>query len=298
MRRLLAMLTGAVMVATACGSSATPLSSPDELATTAPAAEFGAARVLTQAAEAELTAVRMALTAEFGGMEELDGETVSFSMEAAFSENGDRGEMMLDFGEVMDAAAAAQGGFGAELVDAFGGRIEMRFIDSTVYMSSGFWAWLFPVDTPWVAFVDDGSAPMDTGFDQESFSAEEFLALLELVDDDAVIVGDELIDGVETVHVRGRVSVADLAALDPAFLEDLDPANTGGLDVDVLEIDVWVGPGDVVRRLVFGAEDGEAFMRFTLDLTDVGGSIDVVAPPADEITWMDDLMAGAFEFGA
>lgn len=293
MRRLSVVLVVMLaLMAGGCGGSASTT-----LTDAAAPSALGAERALAQAAAADIGAFRMVFTAELAGLDEFGGESVSFGMEAAFSETGDRGEMRLDLGEIMAAAAAEDPMMGPEMAALFGDEIEMRFIDSTVYMSSGFWAWLFPVDTPWVAFTDDGSAPMETGFDMETFAAEEFLAMLEVVDSDAEVVGTEVIDGVETVHVAGRVSIDDLARLDPDFLTDMNPAGTDELDIDTFDIDVWIGPDDVLRRLSFGATDGDASVRFTVDITDVDGQIDVMAPPADEITWLDDLMGDAFQFG-
>ena len=121
-----------VLLAGACGNSSATL--PDY---SAASPEGGVERLLAAAADADVTSLRMSLAAEFGGLAEFGGETVSFGLEAAFSADGDQGEMSFDFGELMEAAAAQDpGALGADMAGVFGDSIEMRFIDDTVYMSS------------------------------------------------------------------------------------------------------------------------------------------------------------------
>lgn len=199
------------------------------------------------------------------------GEGRAFSMSAVFGDDGRTGMLRLD---------------------VLGESIEMRFIGDTVYMSSNFLAFMFPVDTPWIG-IADAEQTSSTGFDMDAFSAEELLAVLQIVDADAEIVGTEEIDGVTTTHVRGEVSVDDLvdAGIDE-MLADFDMTGGSVLEVDSFTIDVWVGDDGIPRRVLLAAEDA---FEFSMDIRSVGEPVEVVAPPADQVTWMEDLV-GDFGF--
>lgn len=199
------------------------------------------------------------------------GEGQAFSMSAAFAEDGETGRLRLD---------------------VLGEAIEMRFLGDTVYMTSNFLAFMFPVDTPWIG-IADAEQSADSGFETETFSADEFLAMLQIVDSDAEIVGTEEIDGVTTTHVRGEVSVDDLvdAGID-SMMAEFDMTGGSTIDVDSFTIDVWVGDDGIPRRVVLAAAD---VFEFSMDIRSVGEPVEVAAPPADEVTWMEDLL-GDFGF--
>jgi len=258
---------------------------------------------------AAVTDVRISMTAEMGGLPEFDGEIVSFSMEAAIAGDGSRGHLVVDFGDLMAAVPADDlAGLGAA-ANMISEPIEMRFADDMVYVSSGFISWLFPVDTPWVAFPAESGAPGDVGLDTDALSVAELMMVLKGMETDPEVVGRETIDGVDTTHVRGRFSAEKLAELGGEFdldgfelggfgLDGFDPTGLEGMEVDGLDVDVWIGDDDLVRRLRFGVDElagldteapGDAFVSFTIDFSDIGRPVVVEIPPASEVTVLGDI---------
>ncbi len=306
-RRLLLIIALLALLAAACGSDrSTAFDLATEDAASGAQLSAGAERVLAAVETSSAMAdVSIVMTAEAGGLPQFDGEAVLFEMEAAIAGDGSRGRLMFDFGSVMASASAEDlAGLGAA-VEMFSEPIEMRFVDDTVYVSSGFVGWLLPIDTPWVAFsAEAGGAGDSIGFSMDTFSVSELMMVLRGLDAEPEVVGTELVDGVETSHVRGQFSAARLAELGGEFdLADFDfgdfsPSGLGGLDVDLMDVDVWIDEDDFVRRLRFGVDDlaeldaatpAGAFFAFTIDFNDIGQPVSVDAPPASDVTVLDNL---------
>ncbi len=223
-----------------------------------------------------------------------------FGIEAAIAGDGSQGEFVMDLSGMLGAIPADEVADMGPFLDMFAEPVEMRYTADTVYVSSGFVAWLVPVETPWVSFPAESSDPMgDFGFEGASFSAAELLAVLKGLDADAEAVGRETIDGIETTHISGRFSVASLAALDADFdLSEIDPTGLGGLEAEVMNLDVWIDDDDIVRRFRFGVDDlaaldptapEGAYFWFTIDLRDIGEPLVIEIPPAADVTEMDNI---------
>ena len=110
-------------------------------------------------------------------------------------------------------------------------------------------------------------------------------------------VGADTIRGAETTHY---VVVFDMEHLlrvaDPGQLEDLE--NLGPLPFDELPMDIWVSSDGLVHRFeimldasLADVPEGEGFDRLVMrfDLFDHGLPVDIVAPPAGEVTAGGDL---------
>lgn len=311
MRRRLLLITALLaLLAAACGSDRSTAfdldtDGGDDAASDAQIS-LGAERVLAAVETSSAMAdVSIALTAEMGGLPQFGGDTVLFEMEAAIAGDGSRGRLVFDFGAVMASASTDDlAGLGIA-ADMFSEPIEMRFVDDTIYVSSGFVGWLLPIDTPWVAFSTGGEGADDSiGFSMDTFSVSELMMVLRGLDAEPEILGTEIIDGVETSHVKGRFSAARLAELGGEFdLADFDfgdfgPSGLGGLEVDVMDVDVWIDEDDLVRRLRFGVDDlaemdeaapEGAFFAFTIDFNDIGQPVSVAAPPSADVTVLDNL---------
>ncbi len=249
--------------------------------------------------------VTIELTLALTGLPEV-GE-VSLVVEAAQEPGGDSW-LRMDFGDFLAAAAELGGGELGPFAGMFAEPIEVRVVGDTTYMSSSFLGFLVPVDTPWVALPTD--APDDTSdFSMETFDPAEFLDILRGVGADAEVVGAETVDGVDTVHVRGSLSLAEALRLatpeERRQLEEsfssLDPLGVmGGLDEVAFDVDLWIDAEDRVRRLVLAVEDLSRFaaaegmppgvgLRIELHLSDFGVPVVVEAPPPDEVTPIEEL---------
>lgn len=263
------------------------------------------AALLAQAADQSTTGLEVSFSMELGGLPEFGGEDVSFSALIATSSDGSASRFMIDFGDLMTATAAAQGEpVPPEFADFLAAPFEIREVDGTAYISSGFFSWLFPVDTPWLSYPADEAET--SGFDTGTVDPDVFVAVLDAIGEDAEIVGIETIDGVPTTHIRGRVTAAGLAAVGQEdFLDGLDMTDSGALDLDELDLDVWLLEDGGVRRIAMGVEDLAAvdpeippggFFLVTIDLVELDGPLVVEAPPAADVTAMDDAFAATFSF--
>ena len=257
---------------------------------------------------ASTDSLRMVMTMVMGGVPEF-GDELSLAMEAAVADGGRRSQFSMDMSAIVDAALADPevDPLEAELMGAmFGQPLEFRTIDGTVYMSASMLSFFIPADTTWIAFEDEQTV---SEFGMEEFTAApgDFLALLRGVDDDAEIVGTEEIDGVPTTHIRGSLSVLEAISAAPeserAAVEEalagIDPSEMVDMAIEIFDIDVWIGEDDLVRRMILSVDDlaafdqtGEtpegAYMTLVFEFSDYGGDIAIEAPPAADVTFVDE----------
>lgn len=156
-------------------------------------------------------------------------------------------------------------------------------------------------ETAWVSGEGAAVAAFPEGFTYLSGPADELGAAssfdpIDLVGVVLALRGAEEVEGGDTEEVDGvesRVYTTTVPYVDAvegagddaeAFQSAL--SLTGDADVADLEIEVAVGPDDVVRRLELDIEAGDVPVggSYTLTLTGVGEDVDVPeAPPADEV---------------
>ena len=314
-RHLLLFIVFLALIAASCGSDqstaldvTTKGGDNPRIAATGASAKLSQGSALVLAAAETTSAVddvHISMTGEVGGLPDFDGQVVSFAMEAAVSGDGSRGQLVLDFGDLVETASPEDPGALGAVAGVFSEPIEVRFADDAVYVSSAFIAWLFPVDTPWVAFSAESDAQIgEIGLTTETLSVAELMMVLRGMEAEPEVVGTEVINGVDTTHVRGRFSAAKLAELGGDFdlggfdFGDFDPTGLGGIELEELDVDVWIGEDELVRRLRFGLDElsglhptaaADAFFAFTIDLNDIGVPVTVDIPPASEVTFLDDL---------
>ena len=307
---------------TSTDSSITPDEAPADETTAAPESPAGAAGaksvVLAALEKTSATgeSMRMIMSMAVGGVPELGGGEATVSMTAAIADGGRRSHFSMDMSQLVDGMAGAPDidPVEAEMMRSiFAQPLEFRVIDDTTYMTASLFSFFLPVDTPWVAFEADQSAA-DFGIADSTVDPGAFLALLRGVDDDAEVVGTEEIDGVSTTHIRGRLSVLEAISAAPEAergdvqdaLSGFEPGNLFDLSAELFEIDVWIDEGGLVRRISMGVDDlgsldptgqtsAGAYFSVVLDFTDHGTDIEIVEPPASEVTFLDE---SAFGLGA
>jgi hypothetical protein len=120
-----------------------------------------------------------------------------------------------------------------------------------------------------------------------------------LASGDLARTGTETVDGVPAVHYRGKIiqdsdfgGAEALKYLTGSEIEQLQnlAQNEGMTGATV---DLWVGPGGLPVRSEMGiaSTQGDIFMQ--LDYTHWGTAAGVSAPPADEVTGIDQLLSTA-----
>ncbi|WP_062207517.1 hypothetical protein [Streptomyces sp. NBRC 109706] len=116
-------------------------------------------------------------------------------------------------------------------------------------------------------------------------------------------VGEETLDGVETRHYQGTVTVEDAiagdsggatATLTDAELEQLvEMMEQQG--IESYDIDVWIDENDLPVRIVQSYDSNEGPIEYEMRYFDYNTDIAVEAPPADSVFDFMDLLA---EMGA
>lgn len=279
----------------------------------------GASRALVLAAVEKsasgIDSVHMTMTMVIGGIPELGGGEAAVVIEATVADGGQMSEFSVDMSGFLDAMLASPDvdPLELELLRSWLGQpLEFRIVGDTTYVSASLFSFFLPVETTWIAFESEQSVA-DFGVSGLTASPADFLALLRGVDDDAEIVGSEIIDGVETTHIHGSLSVLDAIAAAPdaeqaaveAALAGLDPTDLVNMSVELFDIDVWIGDDGLVRRMVLamddlaaldetGATPEGAFMRLAFDFSDYGADLVVAEPPASDVTFIDE---SSFGFG-
>lgn len=239
----------------------------------------------------------------------------------ALDPQNERFSMTIDFSDLFTALAASEdaGPDDLALMQAFLGDdpMEIRYVDGVTYINWALFGMLFGSTTPWIAIEDESSASaLDSvsSFGGGSLAspqeAVEFLQDVWGIEE----VGRETVRGVETTHYRGVIDfetmLGDLAAADVAELEaDLGGASLSEVFGD-FPIEVWIDDNDVMRRLTlemdfsnFGAagnsaEDIVGSMFMTYEFFNIGGDISIVAPPASEVSQVDDSFLSGFDLAS
>lgn len=96
----------------------------------------------------------------------------------------------------------------------------------------------------------------------------------------------EEIDGVETRSYTTTVSYPDAVEAAGAEAESFQSALslTGQAEQADLDLEVWVGPDDVVRRFELEVDAGDVPVdgSYSIEVSDVGGDIEAPEPPAED----------------
>jgi hypothetical protein len=160
------------------------------------------------------------------------------------------------------------------------GSVDMLFDASTgvVYISAVAFGDLLPGDSGWVS-ADLGVLAEKSGTSLDEMQSELFVDPTEsarmLLDSDNVIeVGNESIDGVETVHYEVTVDLAEVIAASPQAESEF-----GGVGVpDVVTYDVWVTSDNQLRRASFDFTVDDQTVAMVLDMRPSDRPLDAQVP--------------------
>ena len=168
------------------------------------------------------------------------------------------------------------------------GAVELLFDPATdvVYLSADALGGLLPGDSAWVS-ADLGVLAEKTGTPIDEMQNELFVDPAEwarvLLDSDNVVeVGNETIDGVDTVHYEVTVDVAAALASSPQVeskLGDIDIDIEVGVDVpDTVTYDVWVTSDNQLRRASFDVTIADQAVAMVLDTRPSDQPLDAQVP--------------------
>lgn len=173
--------------------------------------------------------------------------------------------------------------------DAAGSTIQMVLLDRTIYLTGP------EFGGQWVkASIDEKSGPfagMGALVDSASQASDPTAQLSALKTVDGIeVVGTEEVDGVQTTHYRATVDASEALKTVPESLrEQYEQVVAAGLDD--YTIDVWVGTDHLPRRQVVTMTVAGQETATTIEYTNWGGDVSVVAP--DNAVDFDQLAGAA-----
>ncbi len=292
----------------------TTTTSPPEATTTteAPALEASVSPQLRriQAAMAQTTEVpsaRMVGDIRIVGIEDFDGE-ISFSFEGAFDNRTGDSSFSLDLSSFADMISAQieaestgtpEDEFGAAFLELFLGlftKFEVRQVGDTVYLNNPMLVSFSGGDTEWIASPADDSDDIASGFLQDSpTTPADVLDPFKNGNADVIEIGPEVVRGVETTHyqlVYDKESLLESAPAGERAELEQELEQFG----DDLVVDVWMDD-QYLYKIFFDIDgtqiesaEGDSFERMTMtyEIFDYGADIVIEAPPADQVTFVEE----------
>ena len=230
----------------------------------------------------------------------------------------ERFAMTMDFADMFTALAAADESASAEdlaLLQAFlgDGAMEIRYVDGVTYLNWAIFGLMLGAETPWIAIEDESSEnafDSVSGFGGGQFTSPEsavaFLNDVWGVED----LGRESVRGVETTHYRGVIDVEVL-------MDELSPDDVATLEADLngtslsdvfgdFPVEAWIDDDDIMRRVVIGMDFSDfgsagaaaastvGSMTMSYEYFNIGSAVSIVAPPASEVTVVNETFLEGF----
>jgi hypothetical protein len=167
--------------------------------------------------------------------------------------------------------ASGDGRTGQVVVETADGRMEQRMVEGVVYVDFGDAApgWLAPTDGKrWVKVDLGGLAGALGQAATGAFGPQtpgSALDMLQELSGDVQVVGEDEIAGHHAVHYRATVDAAGTSA----------------------PVDVWIDDQDRVVKMQVAMPEGTG--ELTMQITEFGAPVDVVAPPPDEVAELPAL---------
>lgn len=191
-----------------------------------------------------------------------------------------------------------------ELADLFG-KLEIRQIGDTVYLSFPFFTAFLGAETDWISMPADeeSSVTGDMGTGATPSDPTSFLESLSKAGGDVEDLGVEDVHGFSTHHYRVVVDQDwrnELSAEELSALESQGPLPSGSFPLDV-----WVDDDGLVHRMSIQMEGDsvatspdEQFdsLIMTFDFYDFGKQVTIEPPPADQVTDVADLSGPFADF--
>ena len=228
-----------------------------------------------KAADAKSAKVSMSVSAPTGG------ETIDVTMEGTVDFETNSVEMSMDTGSLGRGAPE--------------GTIKLRIVDGTMYLGMGDLlngekgvpaalqgkSW-FKLDLP------GGASAGGLGGATQQQNPTDFLQSLRgagKVEE----IGKETVNGVPTTHFRTRINLGKaIAGLDPDVAANVKKSMSMFKVADV-PVDVWLSEDGLPIRETMGVERS----RITMEFSDFGVDVNVVAPPAEDTADFSELMRAA-----
>lgn len=174
------------------------------------------------------------------------------------------------------------------------GTMELVMVGRTIYMKSPIFAQLSH-GKPWMKMsADELGAASGQNFDQllqQQKQADPTEQVKQLTaSKDVREVGKETVNGVQTTHYQGTVSVQEMVAKLPEAQRQSRQQSFEKLGVKSLSFDLWVDGKQLPAKVVVKTPEGASTkMNTTVTYSDWNAPVTVAAPPASEVGKMPKL---------
>ncbi|MGA4840194.1 DUF1396 domain-containing protein [Streptomyces sp. G45] len=183
-------------------------------------------------------------------------------------------------------------------------KVEMRLVDGGLYLGGGKpspeadgKSWIkFDAKTLGKGAPNKPAPTSATGTAEQNPAAES--ALLSGADD-VEKVGEETIEGVETTHYRGTVTLdqmrAELKEKDAKTRErqEKNIEKYEGMGLDKLSMDIWIDGDQHTKRFRTQGKADKGKLDMTITFFDVNKPVTVTAPPKKEVMDLAGMMKDA-----
>lgn len=245
------------------------------------------------------------------------GQDIRMAFEAAFDNRTNDASFAIDLSSIADAMRAemAEESSGTpedEFAEAFAQILlalftdfEVRQIGDTVYMNNPTWAAMGGYETAWIAGPAEQNSDLESDFLQGTpTNPQDLLQPFTNGGGEVIEIGPEVVRGVPTTHYQLVYGPEDVQSLGESAGPDDFYSDFADVS-DELVIDIWIDD-DYLYKLAIEVDgsqvdvpEGEGFgsMRMVYEIYDYNAEIVVEAPPADQVTFVDDLGMSGFGWG-
>ncbi|MFD9907729.1 DUF1396 domain-containing protein [Streptomyces sp. NPDC059063] len=177
---------------------------------------------------------------------------------------------------------------------------EIRLVDGALYVDGGKEAAAEADGKRWIKFDTKAmpggrkGAGNSAASQAEKNPAEESTFLTG--SKDVKKVGEETVDGVETTHYKGTVTLADLRAdlkdEDAKTREkrEKDLAKFEDMGIDKLSMDMWIDGEDHTKQFRTQGKGDEGRFDMTITFSDLNKPVKVTAPPKSQVMDLAEMM--------
>ncbi|MEU9283264.1 DUF1396 domain-containing protein [Streptomyces sp. NPDC048275] len=185
------------------------------------------------------------------------------------------------------------------------GKVEIRLVDGAMYMGGGAAAAKEMDGKSWMKFdvsamTDGASAGLGAGglsdqANQDPTQESTFLTGSK----DVKKVGTEKVDGVQTTHYKGTVTLddlrADLKSEDKATREKREKSlkQYEDMGADKMTMDMWIDEDDHTKQFRMRADADKGKFDVTMTFLDFNQPVTVKAPPAKDTVDLAEMMKEA-----
>lgn len=254
----------------------------------------------------EITSGRVEGTISITGLDEQEGgpSEVSMAFSTAFDLATGNSSFLMDTSSLAEGAPTDPDDPFAELGAAMLGEMEFRQVGDRGYMRAGFFSLMLGSETEWLSMPADDGAEFATGFEAAPTDPHEVLGTYDGAAGDVEDLGEESVNGTTATHYRITVDATGL--LEELSAEERAEAEASGvLAIGVLPIDLWITDGGYLVRMIIEIDGTEAeslegefeTMKLAFDMYDINRPVAIDAPPASQVTAVEDLEMGGFDFG-